>query len=64
MEDIFNHTIRAEYRKKVYNTKQIAGHIHDPIKKQQKIQNQKNLMNIYDYKIKSSKSYVVNGRNV
>ena len=43
MEDIFDHTIRAEYRKKIYNTKQVAGHLHDPIKRQQKIQNQKEL---------------------
>ena len=43
MEDIFNHTIRAEYRKKVYSTRQIAGHRQDSIKRQQKIQNQKEL---------------------
>ena len=43
MEDIFDHTIRAEYRKKVYSTRQIAGHRQDPIKRQQKIQNQKEL---------------------
>ena len=43
MEDIFDHTIRAEYRKKVYFTRQIAGHRQDPIKRQQKIQNQKEL---------------------
>ena len=43
MEDIFNHTLRAEYRKKVYTTRQIAGHRQDPIKKQKKIQNQKDL---------------------
>ena len=41
MEDIFDHTIRAEYRKKVYSTRQIAGHRQDPVKRQQKIQNQK-----------------------
>ena len=43
MEDIFDHTIRAEYRKKVYSTRQIAGHKQDPMKRQQKIQNQKEL---------------------
>ena len=43
MEDIFEHTIRAEYRKKVYSTRQIAGHRQDPVKRQQKIQNQKEL---------------------
>lgn len=43
MEDIFDHTIRVEYRKKVYSTKQIAGHRQDPVKRQQKIQNQKEL---------------------
>ena len=43
MEDIFDHTIRAEYRKKVYSTRQIAGHKQDPVKRQQKIQNQKEL---------------------
>ena len=43
MEDIFDHTIRAEYRKKVYSTRQIAGHRQDPVKRQQKIQNQKEL---------------------
>lgn len=43
MEDIFDHTIRAEYRKKVYSTRQIPGHRQDPIKRQQKIQNQKEL---------------------
>ena len=43
MEDIFDNTIRAEYRKKVYSTRQIAGHKQDPIKRQQKIQNQKEL---------------------
>lgn len=43
MEDIFDHTIRAEYRKKVYTTRQIAGHRQDPTKRQQKIQNQKEL---------------------
>ena len=43
MEDIFDHTIRAEYRKKVYSTRQIAGHRQDPLKRQQKIQNQKEL---------------------
>lgn len=43
MEDIFDHTIRAEYRKKIYSTRQIAGHRKDPVKRQQKIQNQKEL---------------------
>ena len=43
MEDIFDHTVRAEYRKKVYSTRQIAGHKQDPVKRQQKIQNQKEL---------------------
>ena len=43
MEDIFDHIIRAEYRKKVYSTRQIAGHRQDPVKRQQKIQNQKEL---------------------
>ena len=43
MEDIFDHTIRAEYRKKVYSTRQIAGHRQDSVKRQQKIQNQKEL---------------------
>ena len=43
MEDIFNHTIRVEYRKKIYTTRQVAGHFHDPVKAQQKIQNQKEL---------------------
>lgn len=43
MEDIFDHRIRAEYRKKVYSTRQIAGHRQDSIKRQQKIQNQKEL---------------------
>ena len=43
MEDIFNLTIRAEYRKKVYSTRQISGHRQDPVKRQQKIQNQKEL---------------------
>ena len=43
MEDIFDHTIRAEYRKKVYSTRQIAGHKQDPVKRQQKIRNQKEL---------------------
>jgi len=43
LEDIFDHTIRAEYRKTIYITRQIAGHLQDPIKRQQKIQNQKEL---------------------
>ena len=43
MEDIFDHTVRAEYRKKVYSTRQIAGHRQDTAKRQQKIQNQKEL---------------------
>lgn len=43
MEDIFDHTIRVEYRKKIYTTRQTAGHLQDPVKKQQKIQNQKEL---------------------
>lgn len=43
MEDIFDHTIRVEYRKNVYKTRQIDGHRQDPIKRQQKIQNQKEL---------------------
>ena len=43
MEDIFDHTIRAEYRKKVYSTRQIAGHKQNLVKRQQKIQNQKEL---------------------
>ena len=43
MEDIFNHTVRAEYRKRVYSTRQIAGHKQNPLKRQQKIQNQKEL---------------------
>lgn len=41
--EAFAHTIRAEYRKKVYSTRQIAGHRQDPVKRQQKIQNQKEL---------------------
>lgn len=43
MEDIFDHTIRAEYRKKVYITRQLPGHRQDLVKRQQKIQNQKEL---------------------
>ena len=43
MEDVFDHIIRPEYRKKVYNTKQVAGHLQNPVKRQQKIQNQKEL---------------------
>ena len=43
MADIFDHTIKVEYRKVIYNTRQIAGHRQDPIKRQQKIQNQKEL---------------------
>lgn len=43
MEDIFDHTIRVEYRKKIYSTRQIAGHKQEPVKRQQKIQNQKEL---------------------
>ena len=43
MEDIFDHTIRAEFRKKVYSTRQIAGHKQNLVKRQQKIQNQKEL---------------------
>ena len=43
MEDIFDHTVRAEYRKKFYSTRQIAGHRQDTAKRQQKIQNQKEL---------------------
>ena len=43
MEDIFDHTIRAEYRKKIYSTRQIAGHKQNLVKRQQKIQNQKEL---------------------
>ena len=43
MKDIFDSTIRAEYRKKVYNTKQIEGHFHSLEHRQQKIQNQKEL---------------------
>lgn len=34
---------RAEYRKRVYSTRQIAGHKQNPLKRQQKIQNQKEL---------------------
>ena len=43
MEDIFDHTIRVEYRKQIYSTRQIAGHRQDPVKRQEKIQNQKEL---------------------
>lgn len=43
LENIFDHTIKAEYRKKIYSTRQIDGHRKDPIKRQQKIQNQKEL---------------------
>ena len=43
MEDIFDHIIRVEYRKKVYSTRQIEGHRKDTAKRQQKIQNQKEL---------------------
>ena len=43
MEDVFDHTIRVEYRKKVYKTRQLDGHRQNPIKRQQKIQNQKEL---------------------
>ena len=43
MEDIFDHTIREKKKKKVYSTRQIAGHRQDPVKRQQKIQNQKEL---------------------
>ena len=43
MENAFGHTIRAEYRKIVYTTSKIDGHRQDPIKRQQKIQNQKEL---------------------
>lgn len=43
MEDIFDHTIRVEYRKQIYSTRQIARHRQDPVKRQEKIQNQKEL---------------------
>ena len=63
MEDIFDHTIRAEYRKKVYSTRQIAGHRQDSVKRQQKIQNQ-NFEHIEEMYLEKSmelfKSYLCN----
>lgn len=43
MENIFNHTIKAKFNNIVYPTKQVEGHRQDPIKRQKKIQNQKEL---------------------
>lgn len=43
MDDVFDHTIRAKYRNRIYSTKQVAGHKKDITKRQQKIQNQKEL---------------------
>ena len=43
MEDVFDHTIRTEYHKKIYITRQLPGHRQDLVKRQQKIQNQKEL---------------------
>jgi len=43
MEDIFDCTIRAIFKEKVYATRQVHGHKQDPIKRQQKINNQKEL---------------------
>jgi len=43
MKDIFNGTIRAIYKEKIYTTKQVHGHNKDPVKRQQKINNQKEL---------------------
>ena len=43
MKDIFNGTIRAIYKKQIYTTIQVHGHKKDPIKRQQRINNQKEL---------------------
>jgi len=48
MKDIFDNTIRAILREKIYATKQIPGHLQDPIKKQQTISNQKELEEYLD----------------
>jgi predicted SAM-dependent methyltransferase len=48
MKDIFDITIRAIFREKVYITKQIEGHYQDPIKKQQRVNNQKELEEYLD----------------
>lgn len=43
LEDIFYHLIRVEYKKKIHNTKLVHGHRHDPVKRQTKINNHKDL---------------------
>jgi len=43
MKDVFNGTIRAIFREKIYTTRQVHGHMQDPLKRQQKINNQKEL---------------------
>jgi len=48
MKDVFNGTIRAIYREKIFATRQIHGHRKDPIKHQQKINNQKELEEYLD----------------
>jgi len=48
MKDVFDGTIRAILREKIYATKQIDGHRQDPIKRQEKINNQKELEEYLD----------------
>lgn len=64
MEDIFDHTIRTKYRKKFILLDKLLDIDKIQSKDNKKFKIKKNLMNIYDYKTKITRLYVVNGRNV
>lgn len=48
LENVFSHSIKAEYKKVVYDTIRIEGHRMDNVKRQQEIQNQKELEQYLD----------------